>query len=261
MDKLNSLRYSVSHSYSRSSFNNRKIWKYYDEDNQLKNLEYEYTVYNISAINKKTTRKEDTQQITEKYSVSYFDIKKHYEYIEDIDKWIESKFHLLKKSYDNFMKSIEIIDFITKELGEYNYATTYEVGWSVKDFYKLYIDLYSTTITLKYKNKETVLSETKLKTFIQKNKKLINQAKENEHKKYLQRLSEQKEQTRIEKLTEETEKLQLKETSGHDATRKVGSSNRHTSFSITRTLKERYETQACKPFPQKFPWERKSKSK
>ena len=41
-----------------------------------------------------------------------------------------------------------------------------------------------------------------------------------------------------------------------DSTRKVGSKNKNHSLYITSTsLKERYETQACKPFPVKYPWD------
>jgi hypothetical protein len=208
---------------------------------------------------KGTMRKEEVQRTIEKFTTSTMDNRKQSESIKDINVWLDTNFHLLKKSYDNCMKSFEIIEFLKGELGDYNYCTTYEVGWSVKDFYKLYIDLYSTTITLNYKGKETVLSEEKLNTFIKKNKKLINQAKENEHKKYLARVEKAREEERIKKLSEETEILSI-DKSMYDATKKVGYNSKSSSFSIPRTLKERYEAQACKPFPEKYPWERKNKN-
>lgn len=260
MERLDSLYYSVSFSHSRSSFNKKKSWKYYDETGQLMNLEYDYSVYNISRYVRDTMRKEDVQQIHEKFITSSMNTRQQSEYIKDINEWLNVNFHILKTSYDNCMKSFEIIDFLKSELGEYNYCTTYEVGWAIKDFYKLYIDLYSTKITLNYKGKETVLSEEKLKTFIKKNKKLINQAKENEHKKYLERLNKSREEERIKKLEEETEKLSITKNSTYDATKKVGYNSKSSSFSVPRTLKERYEAQACKPFPEKYPWERKRKN-
>jgi len=58
----------------------------------------------------------------------------------------------------------------------------------------------------------------------------------------------------VENLAKEAEKLTIIQTSEHDATRKVGSHNKCTSFIIKRSLKERYETQACKPLPVKYPW-------
>lgn len=259
MERLESLYYSVSVSHSRSSFNKKKTWKYYDKNGKLTNLEYDYSVYNISMYVKDTIRKREVQQTHEKFSTYSMDSRKQAEYIKDIDAWLKVNFHLLKTSYDNCMKSFEIIKFLKSELSDYNYCTTYEVGWSVKDFYKLYIDLYSTKITLNYKGKETVLSEEKLKIFIKKNKKLINQAKENEHKKYLERLQKTREEERIKKLEEETEKLSI-DKSTYDATKKVGYNSKSSSFSIPRTLKERYEAQACKPLPEKYPWERKRKN-
>lgn len=255
MDKLNSLYYSTSKSNSRSSLALRKIWKFYDKDNVFKNLEYIHSTYNVSSLNKDTMIKEEKEYVMEKYLITCNDNIRQSETIKDINEWLDSNYDILKKSYDNCMKSFEIIKYLTSELGEYNYATTYEIGWGVKDFYKLYIDLYSTKITLNYKNKETILTEQKLKTFIQKNKKLLCQAKENEHKKYLQRLKERREQERIEKLREQTEKLQLNQDGhNHDATKKVGYTNKQNSFAVPRTLKQRYEAQACKPFPEKYPW-------
>jgi hypothetical protein len=259
MERLDSLYYSVSTSHSRSSSNKRKIWKYYDTNGKLMNLEYDYSVYNVSMYVKNTMKKEDVQQTHEKFTISSMDTRNQSELIKDINVWLNTNFDLLKTSYDNCMKSFEIIDFLKNELGDYNYCTTYEVGWSVKDFYKLYIDLYSKKITLNYKGKETILSEEKLKIFIKKNKKLINQAKENEHKKYLERLEKSREEERIKKLSEETDKLSI-DKSMYDATKKVGYNSKSSSFSVPRTLKQRYEAQACKPFPEKYPWERKRKN-
>lgn len=259
MERLDSLYYSLSISHKRSSSNTKKIWKYYDENGNLMNLEYDYNVYNVSMLNKETMIRKETQQTQEKFSIISFNNRSQSELIKNIDTWLDKHFHLLKTSYDNCMKSFETMNFLKEELGDYNYCTTYEVGWSVKDFYKLYIDLYSSKIMLNYKGKETILTQEKLKTFIKKNKKLINQAKENEHKKYLERINKSREEERIKKLEEETSKLII-DKSTYDATKKVGYNSKSSSFSIPRTLKERYEAQACKPFPEKYPWERKHKN-
>lgn len=256
MEQLKQLYYSTSVGHSKSNSFQTLTWKFYDENNRLKNLEFKHCKYRISTLNKDTMRKEEIEQESKSFYISFYD-SRHSDLIKNIDTWLTDNMQYLKKSYDNCMKSFEIINFIKSELGDYNYATTYEIGWSIKDFYKLYIDLYSTKITLNYKGKETQLSEQKLKTFIQKNKKLIIQAKENEYKKYMQRRNEFMEQERIKKLAEETERLTI-DKSKYDATRKVNYGNNRKdmthSFAIPRTLKQRYETQACKPFPEKYPW-------
>lgn len=255
MEQLKELYFSTSFGYSRSNSFKVLTWKFYDKDNILRNLEYKYTEYNISKLNRDTMVKEDIQQHSDCFTLSSQD-NRHNEYIKNIKEWLKENHKYLIQSNNNYKKSLDIIKFIKSELSDYNYATTYEVGWSVKDFYKLYIDLYSSIVTLNYKGKETKLSEQKLKTFIQKNKKLIIQAKENEHKKYLQRKTEAAEKQRIQKLTEETERLNLNKSTTYDATKKVNYGGRNTTaFSIPRTLKQRYEAQACKPFPEKYPWE------
>jgi hypothetical protein len=253
MDKLKSLNYSVSLSYNRSSLCTRYTWAFCDTENVLKYLEYDHVVYNINTINKKSRIRKDIEHITTTYTVYSCIDKSTTNRIRKIDEWLTDNYQYIKNSDDNYIKSLEIIEYLKSELGEYNYALIYEVGWAIKGFYKLYIDLYSGKITLDYKGKATILSEQKLKTFVQKNKKGIFQAKENNHKKYIQSLNERREKERLEHLANETKKLIIQE-SAHDATRKVGSHNKCTSFIIKRRLKERYETQACKPLPVKYPW-------
>lgn len=261
MEQLKELYFSTSIGNSKSNSFKILTWKFYDENNHLRNLDYKYSICRISALNKTSMLREEVEQANECFTIS-FQGATHNEFIKDINHWLKDNFKYIKKSYDNCMKSLELLKFITSELGEYNYATTYEYGWSIKDFYKLYIDLYSTKIILNYKGKETQLTEQKLKTFIQKNKKLILQTKENEHKKYIQRQNEYMEKERIEKITAETERLNISKIE-YDATRKVNygrkNNDAHYSFALKRSLKERYEAQACKPFPEKYPWHNKSK--
>lgn len=257
MDKLKTLQHSVAKFDNRCNILTKYTWKFYDSDNILKILEYQYSIYYVNTLNKQTRIREDIQHVTERYSLSSFEKKSINEEIYDIDEWLTNNLEYLKKSNDDYLKSLDIIKYITSELGEYNYALTYEVGWTIKDVYKLYIDLYSSNILLNYKGKDTQLSEQKLKTFIQKNKKVIIKAKENDHKKYIQRLNETREKNRLDDLAKETEKLNIIQSSEHDATRKVGSLNKCESFVIKRSLKERYETQACKPFSVQYPWETK----
>jgi hypothetical protein len=251
MDKLKSLQYSVAKYDNRCNILTRYTWKYYDSNNILKTLEYQHLIYYIDTLNKQSRIRENIQHVTERYTISLVDKKNIQESIYNIDEWLINNFEYLKKSNNDYMKSLDIIKYITSELGEYNSSLTYEVGWSIKDVYKLYIDLYSAKIVVNYKGKETELSEQKLKTFIQKNKKVIIKAKENDHTKYIQRLNEAREK---EDLAKETEKLSIIQSSEYDVTRKVGSHNRCESFIIKRTLKERYETQACKPLSVTYPW-------
>lgn len=251
MERLKELYYSTDVSYNRSNSSKRYIWKFYDENNCLCNLEYKHSIYRINALNRDTMIRSEIEQSFNGFMISCQD-KRQSQKINDIDNWLKDNFKYIKKSYDNCMKSFEIIDYIKMELGDYNYATTYEIGWSIKDFYKLSIDLYSIKIILNYKGKETQLTEQKLKTFIQKNKKAIIQAKENDYKKYLQRKKEAMEQRQLQQITERTENLTLQ--ANYDATRKVNYKGNSSGFYIPRTLKQRYEAQACKPFPEKYPW-------
>lgn len=253
MDKLKSLHYLLSKSDNRSNILTRYTWTFYDSNNILNSLQYQHSIYYINTLNKKTMIRENTQHISERYILSSFEQKSINEQINDIDEWLTNNFEYLKKSNDNFMKSFDIIKYITSELGEYNYAFTYEVGWSIKDVYKLYIDLYSTKIVVNYKGKDAQLSEQKLKTFIQKNKSVIIKAKENDHKKYIQRRNEAREKQRLDQLTKDTEQLHLTSTLAQDITHK----DKCESFYIKKSLKERYKIQACKPLSIEYPWHTK----
>ena len=243
-ERLNKLLYTT---VNRHNTIIRK-WYFYKNDN-LYFLSHENQVYNILSRNKYTTYNKSV------YYVRLIDNHQTYcEAIYDIDKWLEEHIELLEKSADNFVKSKDIIEYVNNEIGEYCFAISNERGWYVAKLLKLTIDVYSLKITLNHKNKDTIISEKKLKTFIQKNKKIILQTKENNNKERLNRIEAQRENIRLEKLKQENEKQNVISTKAHDATKKVGMKRNCTSFSIHRTLKERYETQACKPLPVNYPW-------
>jgi hypothetical protein len=205
-------------------------------------------------LNRTTRVRENLEYTSEEYTISSYEYKSTHYQIKDINEWLIDNFKYLENSYNNCIKSYDIINYIVAEIGEYNYTLTYEVCWSIKDVYKLSIDLYSNKILLNYKGKNTELSEQKLKNFIQKNKKIILQAKENKHKKYIQRYNETREKERLEQLTKDLEEQHLISITDCNATYKDESNNKCESFIIKRTLKERYESQACKLLQLQYPW-------
>jgi hypothetical protein len=249
MEELNALAYSIVNSSGRNTLSKTKIWKFYDRDNCLKSLHLKQDIYDVDIINRENMRREKVQQ----NNIKFYVLNNEYtqvEYINNINEWLDNNLCFIKQSNNNYTKSLDIINYITLELGNYNYSTIHEVGWSLKDVYRLNIDLYSTTIKLNYKNKDNILTEQKLKNFIEKNKKIIFQVKEKRYKKHFENIKTREN----EQLSTQIQNIDIHDLE-HDATRKVGSRNKCSSFIIQRTFKERYETQTCKKFPVKYAWE------
>lgn len=252
MEQLIKLHHSVTSGYNKSNSFKILCWQYYDKNNCFKKLEYTHSIINTRILNRITMLREEVKEIYDNFTISSYDTNES-EYITnitDIDEWIKLNLIYIKKSHDNYLTSLKIIELIKKELGEYNYGLTYEIGWSIKSLFKLYIDLYSTKIVLTYKGKQSELSLEKLKTFLKNNKKVIIQMRKNEHLKYIKHQNELKEKQHIEK-----EKKKEKINQIYDTIYKVKNFNKiSASFSINKSLKERYEIQACKPFPVIYPW-------
>lgn len=242
MDRLKLLHHSISECNSRGDTSFIYVWTFYNYNNVLQNLEYKHSTIYANMYDENTFTRGNVQHITEKYTLSYQKESTH-EQIRDINEWVVHNYKYLKESHDNYMQSNDIIKYIKGELGDYNYALTYEIGWSVKDIYKLCIDLYSNKIVLNYKGKNINLSDKKVKTFIQKNRELMMQAKEIDYKKYIKQCDEIKQKKYLEQLGKA------------NIVGEVLPRNKYESFIIKRTLKERYEGQACKPLPFKYPWE------
>lgn len=240
---------NIEHSHSNKNNSFTKQW-YFTIDNVINTILYE-------EQNIKLKTKTD---IIKRFYIKNIH-EKIYKRIYDIDEWLEKNIDNIKKSNNNYKKCFELVDYISENIGTYTFKTTLEIGWYIEKLLKLTLYFYEMSdkndvyIVLNYKNKNTVLTEQKLKTFIQKNKKAILQMQEKNKKEYELKMEElnkkQKEKQELDKL----ELQKLLATPGHDATKKVGSSRSGANFYIRRSLKERYLTQACKPLPEKYPWE------
>ena len=75
MDKLKTLQHSVAKFDNRCNILTKYTWKFYDSDNILKILEYQYSIYYVNTLNKQTRIREDIQHVTERYSLSSFEKK------------------------------------------------------------------------------------------------------------------------------------------------------------------------------------------
>ncbi len=175
---------------------------------------------------------------------------------------IKNELEYIKKSQDLYNKSNEIIKYLSKEICKNYGLTTFEVVWLIKNndknYLKITIDLYKFIIKLtNYQSEfdtEIIISSKQLKTFLNANKSKILQVIKNNNKLHKVKMEKNK-RNDYEKQLEEIKQNQLNAITHHDATRKVGSKVKESSIYIKKSLKERYEIQACKPFPEKYPWE------
>lgn len=251
---LHSLHHSTGFGSSKTSSTVTKSWFYY-KNNQLMKLTHIHNELNIVALNPVTYIREDTHVVSDKFYENCCDSRIE-TYIRDINIWLNDNLQFIIDSNTVYKNSLDVIKYVSDELGEYNFANVYEVGWSAPQLLKLVISLYNGEILLTYKNKDIKLNEEKLKLFIQKNKETIFKAKERDNQKHMKKVQKMREEEKMKALEEATQRLNLSK-SDHDATKRVGYNSSSVSISIPRTLKQRYETQACKPFPVKYPWNTK----
>lgn len=253
-ETLHSLHHSTGFGHSKTSSTVTKSWFYY-KNNQMMKLSHIHSELEIVALNPATYIRENTHIISDKFYENSCDSRVE-TYIKDLNIWLNDNLQFIIDSNTVYKNTLEVIKFINNELGEYNFANVYEVGWSAPQLLKLVINLYNGEILLTYKNKDIKLNDEKLKLFIQKNKETIFKAKERDHQKHIKKVQKRKEEEKIKQLEEATQLLNISK-SEHDATKRVGYNGSSGSIYIPRTLKERYETQACKPFPVKYPWNTK----
>lgn len=172
---------------------------------------------------------------------------------------IKDELEYIKKSQDLYNKSNEIIKHIkhiSKEICK-NYAlTTFEAVWLIKNndknYLKITVDMYKFIIKLtNYDSKDTeiIISPKKLKTFLNLNKSKILQVIKDNNKLHKVKMEKNK-RNEFEKLLQQKKEKELELITSHDATRKVGSRVKNPQIYIIKSLKERYEIQACKPFPE-----------
>lgn len=232
-----------------------KSWLYY-KNNQLMKLNYTRSEMDIMVRNPITMIREIQHQVHDKFFEFCFD-KGYDVYIKDINMWLQENLNFIIDSNQIYNKNMDIVKYITSEIGEYQFASTYEMGWNAPNLLKLTINLYNGEMTLNYKNKDIQLNEEKLKLFIQKNKETIFKAREREHQKHMKKVQQMREEEKMKQLEEETRLLNISKPD-IDATKKVGYNSKSSGIFIPRTLKQRYEAQACKPFPVKYPWNSKN---
>lgn len=225
-------------------------WVYYNKENKLCTLSNEKADFYIK--NKLVN--------IDRYYLKFIDIKKTI--IITINE-IENEIRLIKQSNVSFNKSNELITYISNEIGSYNGLNTFETIWFFRDcklksnYLKIIIDKYKFTVKIfdYTTNKEFLVTPKNIKVFLKLNKTKILTIIRNNKKIYkvkMEKLEKQKYEKKIKQL-EINDKLPPK--INQHATRKVGSRVLSSNIYINRSLKERYETQACKPFPTNFKWE------
>jgi len=192
-------------------------------------------------------------------------------YIKFVDKHVTERVYIneikdeleyIKKSQDLYNKSNEIIKYLSKEICKNYGLTTFEVVWLIKNndknYLKITFDMYKFIIKLtNYQSEfdtEIITSPKKLKTFLNLNKSKILQVIKDNNKLHKVKM-DKNERNEFEKLLQQRKEKELELITSHDATRKVGSIVKNPQIYIIKSLKERYEIQACKPFPEKYSWD------
>lgn len=212
-----------------------KYWNYHNKNGELTRLEYVHLKYN----NKEFT------------TIHKINIIKFSSDIIDSDDLIKEEIIFINRSNEKYNMINKLILSIEKEIGSHTFKFSDEIGWNIRNFLKITMNMYNGSIILNYKNKHITLNEDKLKLFIQKNKKLILKAKEIVDKKQIEEIEERQQETQETQKTQETKKsIEEKQIEKRNSLKKFS-----LMFSIKKTLKERYSIQSCKPFPEKYEWE------
>lgn len=182
--------------------------------------------------------------------------EKMYTHIYNIDEWLNEHLIFIQNSVNNYIKCIELVEYINTYTSA-TLKTCYKIEWYIPSYLKLTMHFYEKNepyiLLESYKNKvkqgskpkqavdcegTVVLSEEKLKIFLQKNKKKM---QEKNSKKLVSKPNSLSSHLK-------DEKKPVKDSTLHHNTMVDG------NFYIKKTLKERYLVQACKPLPEKYPW-------
>lgn len=178
----------------------------------------------------------------------------HFSKICDINDWSVLNDVHLKNNQTHYEKSVLLKNYITERIGQSTFQTTFEVGWDVPGLFKLIIQYdNSNSISLTHKsNPPKKLSVKQTQQFIEKNKETIIKA---QYKIKMQKQS--KNSNKTSEKTPQIQETQNRETKRNtlDSTARVGRETKGKLLFIERSLKERYETQACKPFVKKYEWD------
>lgn len=235
--------FELNHSFAN------KHWVYYNKNNDLCVL----------------TNQKGEFMIKDSMNNSLKLIKNDTYFIKFVDKRVTDRIYMneikneleyIKKSQDLYNKSNEIIKHISKEICKNYSLTTFEAVWLIKNndknYLKITVDMYKFIIKLtNYDSKDTeiIISPKKLKTFLNLNKSKILQVIKDNNKLHKVKMEKNK-RIEFEKLLQQKKEKELELITSHDATRKVGSRVKNQQIYIKKSLKERYEIQACKPFPE-----------
>jgi hypothetical protein len=243
----------------------------YSSANNDKKVLYSWVYYNKNDDLCVLTNEKSEFMIKDRMNNSLKLIKNDAYFIKFVDKhiteriyYIKDELEYIKKSQDLYNKSNEMIKHISKEICKNYSLTIFDTVWLIKNndknYLKISIDMYKFIIKLtNYQSEfdtEIIISPKKLKTFLNLNKSRILQVIKDNNKLHKVKMAKNKKNSFEKQLQELQEK---KENSheliiSHDATRKVGSRFKNQKIYIKKSLKERYETQACKPFPEKYLW-------
>ena len=175
---------------------------------------------------------------------------------------IKNEIEFINISHKLYNQSNNIVKYISNIIDNNYGLNMFETFWLIKNnnkkYLKITIDMYRFIIKLTNYDevdvKEIFVSPKQLKIFLNLNKSKILQVIKNNNKLYKVKMEKNK---RLDYEKHLQEKKQKEQTFliPHDTTRKVGSGTKSSSLFIHKSLKERYEIHAQKPFPTKYSWD------
>lgn len=164
---------------------------------------------------------------------------------------VENEIKYIETSSILFNSSNEIVKYISKEIGDNYSFNTFECTWLIDNCMKITIDLYKFIIKLTIgEYKEISISPRKLKIFLDLNISKITQV-------ITQNKKNQKVKIDLNKKLDLEKKLLIKKNDdliSYDSTKKIGSKLKNSDIYTNKSLKERYEVQAQKPFITNYEW-------
>lgn len=234
-----------SHSKNNESY--QQEW-YYTINNELYCLQYIFQYLTVKTTDKSTSQK--YMKVFKKETFNVRNVKsKSFENVCDIEGWLVDNFQYIELAQQNLDLVERIEKYLNEQLGCNTMGeTALDIGWTVKNYFQISIKKYETLknvpdIRLTHKGKETILTEARLKKFLETNKATITKAQSVLQKQYNNKMLE---------LTMKLE--QSKESDKPIVPEPRAPKQMNASLMIKRTLKELYETVACKPYPEAYPW-------
>jgi hypothetical protein len=182
--------------------------------------------------------------------------------IYNINDWIKDHQKYLEKYKTSNTLIQESLSSFESILGPISFSCLYEMGWGIKNEYQIIIDRFEFPegIQVKFFSKkpnEKVMTQLEFTTFLNKNKKriqkIIEQDKINyQHKQNNAKLEKLNLKTslNVEPLDQDQRIINMmRARPGIDNAQLYKRNLKKSTLFINRSLKERYEIQACKPLP------------